>query len=527
MSAAPDRLPTAPELVRLLAGYAQWAEALNAGQPDWQADALTEASLYQVQPDFGGVDIADLHVYQTHFSGQDWKGEFDRPVYLCLCVSEARMVTHEVQHPSREVSRLYFSSGINVRIQPEPLLSILASHEGRKRLRVRLLTLLRYALADYRQADTLCFWMRDGSVGHWLYRGDHFMPPQYPDKNLPIEMHWGKPTPVWSLEGLGGLIDFEGDSMLPCQYAYLSRPHDRLIEVRTTPLPPVTPPVSHYDFLRYTCDILDYLSGRQVNPPGISALQDSLSEMGDWFVACREDMDIAQPRMGFMNANSEWLGRSDWADVLLFNEYFASVQCPDTGLWGFIDRNGDVAVPPRYADGGFFNDGVAIVPLPKQEAVDGARWVLIDTQGKRLSGPWHDIEHCQGSTYLVSDGANRWGLIHQRGTVLVNPIAFAQDASEDERRATLQVHYREQRLQGLAERLATRPLAEVVAGLELKRERDFYETGLWGKKVNVLRVPAHWQDTFGPTTQGRIGWSYPRQRQPVRFRAGVPGVARP
>ena len=509
MSTPHYTLPLAQELVRRLAGYFQWAEALNAANPDWHADDLTVESLLRVQPDFGSLKPDELQVYQTHFSGKDWNGEFDRPAYLCLSEAEARMVANELQHPSRKVSRLYFSEGMHVRVEPVPLLTMLAMPEGRKHLHDRLRPLLIYAQDDCRRADSLCFWMREGSIGQWLYQNNRLIPPLNPEKNIPIGMRWGNLYKVWSPAGLGGLIDGEGEFLLTCQYAYLSSPHDGLIEVRTEPLPPVTPPVKHFDFMQFTCDIVVYRSGQQVNPPGIVALQGSLCVMGDTFVACREDVDITLPRMGFMNAQSEWLGRSDWADVLLFNEFFAAVQCPDTGLWGFIDRDGNVAVPPRYAKGSFFNGGVAIVPLPKEQAVDGARWVLIDTQGEQRSGPWHDIEHGQGRTYLVSDSANRWGLINQRGTLLVAPIAFAPDASEDERQDTLQTRYREQRQHGLVERLVTLPLAEAVAGLDLQRERDFYETGLWGKKVNVLRVPEHWQDSFGPTTQGRIGWNYP------------------
>ncbi len=77
-------LPPARDLLHLLAGYTQWAEALNAADPKWQADDLTAKSLQQIQPDFGGTNPADLLVYQTHFSGQNWDGEFDRPAYLCL-----------------------------------------------------------------------------------------------------------------------------------------------------------------------------------------------------------------------------------------------------------------------------------------------------------------------------------------------------------------------------------------------------------------------------------------------------------
>lgn len=522
MSALPYRLPPAPELVRLLAGYAQWAAALCNEESGLQADALTEESLFQIQPDFGDVNVNDLVVYQTHFSGQDWQGEFNRSAYLCLSEAEARMVAHEVQRPSRKRGRLYFSWWLNVSSSPVPLRSLLASAEGRNRLLERLQTLLRYPLDDYRQADTLCYWMHGGKVGHWLYRDGHFMPPHNPEKNLPVEMRFDQPTKVWSPEGLGGLIDGKGCFLLPCQFAYLSDPHNGLIETRTTPLPPVTPPVDHDGFLRYTCDILAYRSGQQVKPPGVSALQGSLCVMGEQFVACQDDMDFARPRMGFMNSEGLWLGRSDWADVLLFNDDFAAVKCPDTGLWGFINEHGEVVVPPLYANGSFFNSGVAIVPLPKAEAVNGARWVLIDSQGAQLTGPWHDIELGRGDTYQVRDGAGRWGLVNKRGAMLVEPMTIGEGTSEDERTNILSTQFKEQRRGNVAERLANLSLAQAVVEFNLKSERDFYECGLWRKKVNVLRVPANWQDTFGPSTQGQIGWSYPVSANLFNFEKECP-----
>lgn len=80
------------------------------------------------------------------------------------------------------------------------------------------------------------------------------------------------------------------------------------------------------------------------------------------------------------------------------------------------------------------------------------------------------------------------------------------------------------RFQGLAERLATLPLADAVAGLELQRERDFFDAGLWFKKVKILRIPAHWQDTFGPTSQGRIGWNYPSCASLFNFEQECPVI---
>ena len=519
--------PPNPSLIRLLAGYAQWVAHLAGVNPDWQADDLNLDSLRQSHVGFGETGLDALQVYQSHFSGTDWNGPFDRPAYLCLCEAEAKMVAGEVQHPSRKVSRLHFTDYLHVRHETIPLTTLLASPDGRKHLHDRLRSLTPYTPADYAQADSLCWSLEGGQIRHFLYLDSSLLPPQNPDRDLLREMCFGNLLQVWSAEGLGGLINGDGHIILPCRYGYLSSPHDGLIEARTAPLPPVNPLVGYWDFLDYTCDILDYKTGRRVNPPGVVALQASLFA-DEPFIARKVDMDPAKPSMGFMNREGSregaWLGRSDWADVLLFNERRAAVQCPDTGLWGFIDDEGHVAVPPRYARGSFFNGGVAIVALPDEQAVNGASWILIDTKGQPLSEPWHDIDPDRGRTYLVQDGVGRWGLINRRGQILVAPMVMADGIAEEERTALIRECHNAQRQGIAANRLASLPLAEAVAGFELSRDRDFFAYGLWGRKVSVLRVPAHWQHEFGPTTQGEIGWCYPVSASLFDFEQEAPVI---
>lgn len=514
--------PPSPEPITLLAGYARWWAFLNETRPGWQAEDLTLASLRQSGAQFGEVAPTNVPVYQTHFSGLDWNGAFDRPAYLCLSEAEARMIQGEVQGPKRKVARLYFSSFINVRHETLPLGELLAAPEGQSLLYERLRAWMPYTPDDYARANSLCLMLDEARIRHFLYRDGVLLPPADPQQNLPRDMRFDQPMQVWSAAGLSGLIDAEGRFLLPCRYGYLSSPSYGLIEASPAFRAPVTLPIDHFDFLRYTCDVIEYETGRQVNPPGLDALQGSQG-VGDTFVAVPADLDPAQPRMGFMNREGQWLGRADWRDVLLDNEFHAAVQCPDTGLWGFIDRHGELAIPPRFSLGGHFNNGVAIVPLPESQAVAGARWLLIDTQGRQLAGPWHDIEHDRGATFLVQDGEGRWGLIHRDGTLLVEPQAFDAAIGEDERIARLREGFRQRRQQAAA-RLYRQPLAEVAGTLDLNGQRDFMEYGLWGRAVHVRRLPEHWQAVFGATTQGRIGWEYPVSASLFNFKIEAPVV---
>lgn len=514
-----DALPVCGGVLRQLTGYARWVAHLSGRNPDWQADDLTLASWRAAQAGFHMPDPAMPLIWQTHFSGIDWQGTFERLAYLGLSEAEALMVRGEVQGPKRKVGRLYFTAWINVRIEPRPLAEVLACPEGRRLLYERLRGLTPYTPADYAAADAVVF-MLDSGIQHLLLRGNALLSPSRSDHHSLRALGFGKAVQVWDERGLSGLMDATGRFLLPCHHGYLSSPSYGMVEVRPAPLPPITTPPAHLDFLNYTCDIIDYAAGRQVNPPGIVVLQGSLG-VEEKFVALRADTDPVRPRMGFMDRQGNWLGRADWRDVLLFNEDHAAVQCPDTQLWGFIDRHGAMAIAPRYAQGSFFNRGVAIVPLPETQADDGARWVLIDTTGRQLAGPWHDIEHDRGDTLLVRDGAGRWGLIDRHGRLLVEPIAFAQGTGEDERNAAIRERHRQYRC-AQAARLEQLPLAEAVADFLLAGQRDFMDYGLWGRKVDVLRVPEHWRSVFGATTQGHIGWEYPVTASLFDFRKEAP-----
>jgi len=96
--------------------------------------------------------------------------------------------------------------------------------------------------------------------------------------------------------------------------------------------------------------------------------------------------------------------------------------------------------------------------------------------------------------------------------------------SKIERTNSLREHFGEQRRSIAAERLSNLPLAQAVIEFNFQSERDFYEYDLWWKKVNVLRVPAHWQDEFGPTTQGSIGWDYPASASIFNFEKEAPVI---
>lgn len=67
-------------------------------------------------------------------------------------------------------------------------------------------------------------------------------------------------------------------------------------------------------------------------------------------------------------------GEKNYEDVRLFNDAtYAAVKI--NGKWGFIDKNGELIIEPKYEDARSFSNGYAAV---KQEGA----WGFIDTQGR-------------------------------------------------------------------------------------------------------------------------------------------------
>ena len=93
----------------------------------------------------------------------------------------------------------------------------------------------------------------------------------------------------------------------------------------------------------------------------------------------------------------EWLG--GWTDI----------------KWGFVDRQGNEIVPPRYDEVWDFSDGLAVVRLGGEwdfarQRWYGARWGLVDTQGNEIVPPQFDGIVRFGEDLIGFRDGDKWGL---------------------------------------------------------------------------------------------------------------------
>jgi WG containing repeat len=90
-----------------------------------------------------------------------------------------------------------------------------------------------------------------------------------------------------------------------------------------------------------------------------------------------------------------------------------------TGLWGFIDAEGETCVPADYADVQPFRDGVAWVLRPDQQS-----WELIDEGGQTLipghSGYIGVSSFSDGLAWVSRDGTGRWIGIDKSNNVTIS-----------------------------------------------------------------------------------------------------------
>lgn len=498
-------LPITPHLITRLAGYAQWQEHLAASNKEWDTQDLQSSPLAQLLQCFNGQTPAEIELFQVRHRGKDWHGEFDRESYLCLSEGEARMVVDRLRGPQPKASRLYFEDYLHASYRQITLAEVLASGDCAQRLERRLRELTDYPAAAYEQANAAVFWLDGGTVRNLLFCGDQLIPPTEANRELLRELAWGKPICVWNSEGLGGVMSAEGRFLLPCRYAYLDgKVVGEWVEASVDQLPDSSAKPGHWDFLNFRCDVLDIRDGHQVNPDGTPVLVNSLAWEYVFVAQGDRCTNEGRPLLGFMNTEGNWLGAPCWADVLLFNDNMAAVQCPDTGLWGYINQHGETAIPPQFLDSNFFNHGLTFVQKPASPN----DWYAINKQGEFVTGPWQAIDHGRRGMLVVQDKQNRWALLDTAGQIKVAPQSLPDGLDEDGRLQQLNDAYRTQR-QALAERLKDAPLAQRVAELNPQSERDLVEIGLWRQKVTVCALPERWQGLIDTQVAPRIGWDYP------------------
>ena len=85
----------------------------------------------------------------------------------------------------------------------------------------------------------------------------------------------------------------------------------------------------------------------------------------------------------------------------------------ETGLYGYLDSGGNVAIPAKYTSARAFGDGFAAV------ALDG-NYALIDKDGNVIAGYFDSVTATPAGVIVLKDG--KYGVYNKDGEVL--PVVY-------------------------------------------------------------------------------------------------------
>lgn len=246
-----------------------------------------------------------------------------------------------------------------------------------------------------------------------------------------------------------GLIDIEGRFVLPCQFPAMSFPQPRgpgkPIQSEI-PLPPGrreprcwiwVGETEHADGCWHSGrdsangSIVEAWSGARPLPEGLTARQLD----GHFAFVSRADAGDDAP-VGLFNLATGRCGPIRWRHVDAFClsiGHAGPAKCFETGLWTYVDENGEALLPAGLARAGRIDGGLAIVQLglPRADALglaltlpDGTRQGPVGVFGPKgidslglwfLRPAWRDVLGEYDGHFVVQDLAGDWGMVTPEG----------------------------------------------------------------------------------------------------------------
>lgn len=125
--------------------------------------------------------------------------------------------------------------------------------------------------------------------------------------------------------------------------------------------------------------------------------------------------------VGYVDPSGQLVFRVDAQDGRLYHEGFAAVK--QNGLYGYLDKAGNLVIPCRYTWAGDFSGGRAVVAK-----ADG-RWAVIDQSGQELVTRDYINDFSEGYAWFRENG--KYGFLNAAGEVVVSAqYDLAGDFSE-------------------------------------------------------------------------------------------------
>jgi hypothetical protein len=217
-----------------------------------------------------------------------------------------------------------------------------------------------------------------------------------------------------------------------------------------------------------------------------------------------------------MTSTGELFGNRLWKEVRMFRDDRAAVQDPATGLWGYLDDKGSVAISPRFTLARSFDRGHAVVSTPDSGDLLG----LTDAHGEIVVEPiWHKLDWFLGKYFLVSDG-EALGLIDNQGNTIIELYypSLEEDAEIQKARGSIRSHpfvsmlgeQLKEKIAAIAPGASLAPLTGVLSP-SWASDIELIAAGLWGRKVELMAdyQPEHMGLPIEAASTGSISFYYP------------------
>src|SRR5688500_16741327 len=82
--------------------------------------------------------------------------------------------------------------------------------------------------------------------------------------------------------------------------------------------------------------------------------------------------------------------------------------------YGFLNRNGQVVIEPKFENAWHFSEGLA-------QIAQGKKWGFVDKQGTMIIGPQFDAVRYFADGLAAFEVNGKWGFIDKSGRVIINP----------------------------------------------------------------------------------------------------------
>ncbi|MBK7001898.1 MAG: hypothetical protein IPH35_18600 [Rhodoferax sp.] len=368
------------------------------------------------------------------------------------------------------------------------------------------------------------------------------------------------PADTAQVVGLWGLIDIGGRLVLPLDYTYVGPVQPLLGTLSQTTCAPLPegrtqpwqwaevlttgqPPVDAHG--RKVCDVMEVWSGQRVNPPGIKAVQGSLT--WGYFTACHDSTASSTSqvgaKIGLMLCTQTQPGPLRWSWVYASNAVcspMSPARCAVSGLYGYVGALGQTIMEPCFESAGGLDSELAQIRLTLADAQAqgtvltlpdgqqcGPEGVLVVSRITRadesptwrwlLAPRWRNVGGEYDGHFSVQDVSGAWAMVTPDGQA-VTPFAACEPEDHlgnDEHQQIIQrfKHFQHRRFMAwLLQAVQTGSLAGMQGRLHSSYgHHDYGASPSMNLTVQTIRYVVALVMKYGPTRDEEVTFAQGNQ----------------